>query len=589
MRTTARGHFDGALIQQLERLFHQGTTVGLSEGELVERFASGHDESAFEALIARHGPMVLGVCRQLLRDPNDVDDAFQATFLVLVRKAGTLRRCDLLGNWLYGVAYRVATRARVLAARRTAKVPHGQEAFDRLDAGDGGFAWVRDEASGLDPEPRPWLHEEVGRLPEKYRVPVVLCYFEGLTHDEAARRLGCPIGTVKGRLSRARDLLRKRLTRRGMTLSAAGLASLLAIPDARAAVPASLEYATLKAAQAVAGGAAVSILTVSAVSIPVAALTDGVLQSMIITNVRAIALPLLVLGAVTTGVVIGATQLAESTPPSQDPSPSAYAKKVDEAQAEFQKQKAFGKARGSDPSSPIQKAAGPNPAAQPAGGAGVVQGGRMGAMAAGMEGGGLGGDFGDESGIVEFRNRLGIARLAAGLNTWDKNPKNEAILLKLDEPIAMSFANETPLQEVLKYLKDATTKPGQSRIPIYVDPVGLQQAERSLDSRVIVDLQGVPLKTSLRLILKQLGMAYCVRDGVLIISSVQGIREELAEAAYELLGSGNEKVDMRALAPMGIFPRGGGMGGMGGMGGGMGGMGGGMRSEGMGGMGGGMM
>ena len=143
----------------------------------------------------------------------------------------------------------------------------------------------------MDPEPRPWLHEEVGRLPEKYRVPVLLCYFEGLTHEEAARRLGCPIGTVKGRLSRARDLLRKRLTRRGVTLSAAALASHLAIPDARAAVPASLEYATLKAAQAVAGTAVASIVNVSAVSLPVAALTDGVLQSMIATNLRAIALP----------------------------------------------------------------------------------------------------------------------------------------------------------------------------------------------------------------------------------------------------------------------------------------------------------
>ena len=122
----------------------------MTEGELLERFARGHDEAAFEALIARHGPMVLGVCRQLLRDPNDVDDAFQATFLVLVRKAGTLHRCDLLGNWLYGVAYRVATRARVLAARRMAKAPLGQDAVDRLDAGDGRPATVRDQA-GLGP------------------------------------------------------------------------------------------------------------------------------------------------------------------------------------------------------------------------------------------------------------------------------------------------------------------------------------------------------------------------------------------------------------------------------------------------------
>ncbi len=107
------------LFNQLERLFRQGTSVGSSEGELLERFVTEQDEAAFEALMARHGRMVLGVCRQLLRDPNDVDDAFQATFLILVRKAGTLRRSDLLGNWLYGVAYRVATRARSSSARRT--------------------------------------------------------------------------------------------------------------------------------------------------------------------------------------------------------------------------------------------------------------------------------------------------------------------------------------------------------------------------------------------------------------------------------------------------------------------------------------
>src|SRR5580693_10302910 len=120
-----RGASRGAFFNQLERLFGEGTSVGLSEGELLERFVTGHDEVAFEALVARHGPMVLSVCRQLLRDPNDVDDAFQATFLVLIRKAGTLRRCDLLGNWLYGVAYRVAARVRALSARRNSRLGSG--------------------------------------------------------------------------------------------------------------------------------------------------------------------------------------------------------------------------------------------------------------------------------------------------------------------------------------------------------------------------------------------------------------------------------------------------------------------------------
>ena len=229
-------------------------------------------------------------------DPNDVDDAFQATFLVLVRKAGSLRRCDLLGNWLYGVAYRVATRARVLAARRIAKAPFGQATVDGLDASGNGPATNGDSTCGLDPNPRPWLHEEVARLPEKYRVPVRLCYFEGLTHDEAAQRLGWPLGTVKGRLSRARDLLRRRLTRRGVTFSAGALASQLALADARAAVPDSLEYATLQAALAVVDAANAPIATVSKVSLSVASLTEGVLQTMIMTHAKFVVTLLVVCG-----------------------------------------------------------------------------------------------------------------------------------------------------------------------------------------------------------------------------------------------------------------------------------------------------
>ncbi len=546
MRTMMRGHFSGALIHELDRLFHQGTAAGLSESELLERFAMGHDESAFEALIARHGPMVLGVCRQLLRDPNDVDDAFQATFLVLVRKAGTLRRQDLLGNWLYGVAYRVATRARVLAARRTAKAPFGQDAVDRLGASEGGRMAIGDATSGMDPEPRPWLHEEVSRLPEKYRAPVRLCYFDGLTHDEAAQRLGWPLGTVKGRLVRARDLLRKRLTRRGLTLSTTALASHLALPDARAAVPASLEYATIKAAQAVAKASGASIATVSTVSLSVASLTEGVLQTMILTHVKSVVMTLLVVCVVTAGMVIGATQItpqaAQTDPPLQAASTPDEPKTSTEAQpVPFQKRK-IAKGKVSPSSSPETKAAGPRTKGMaPTGGAGRpgMMGGRGGfprgnSDGMGMMVGGMGG--GSDVEAVELRSRLQIAQLGAVLAVKDEDAKNQALLKKLEEPIAMAFAHETPLDDVLKYIKKATTKPGQSPIPIYVDPMGLQQAERSLNSTVIMDLAGVPLKTSLRLILKQLGLAYCIRDGVLIISSVQGIREELAEAASELLG-----------------------------------------------------
>ena len=220
MDTSGNGLKSG-VVHQVERLFGQGTVTGLSEEQLLDRFATDRDESAFEALVERHGPMVLGVCRQFLRDPNDVDDAFQATFLVLVRKAGSLRQKELLGNWLYGVASRVALRSRSVGIRRQTRFALAEQVEEL--AGDGGSS--RSEPVSevvLRDEERPLVHEEVSRLPGKYRTPIVLCYFEGLTHDQAAARLGCPVGTVKGRLSRARDLLRTRLSRRGVAISVDG-------------------------------------------------------------------------------------------------------------------------------------------------------------------------------------------------------------------------------------------------------------------------------------------------------------------------------------------------------------------------------
>ncbi|HKI20008.1 MAG TPA: RNA polymerase sigma factor, partial [Isosphaeraceae bacterium] len=306
-----RGAYSGAVLHQLERLFHQGTSIGATEGELLERFVTRRDETAFEALVARHGPMVLGVCRQLLRDPNDVDDAFQATFLVLVRKAGTLRRRDLLGNWLYGVAYRVAVRARNLSARRMARLVSDHEAVDLLSAQECRQDAALHRTTPIEPEPAPWLHQEVSHLPEKYRIPILLCYFEGLTHDEAATRLGWPIGTVKGRLARARDLLHRRLSRRGVTLSATALISHLTVADAKAAVPAFLQLATLNAARARACPAGMSLVTMPAVALPVSGLVEGVLQAMMLNQVKSIAFSLLfVAGTVATGVVVAATQLS---------------------------------------------------------------------------------------------------------------------------------------------------------------------------------------------------------------------------------------------------------------------------------------
>jgi RNA polymerase sigma factor (sigma-70 family) len=753
--TKLRGRYSGELMRQLESLFRQGVVGASSEGELLERFVSRRDESAFEALMARHGPMVLGVCRQLLHDPNDIDDAFQATFLVLVRKASTLRRCDLLGNWLYGVAYRIALRARSSAARRMTRT----EPFD----GVAGVHPVADSRVGAETglsyaiqrEQTPWLHQEISHLPEKYRVPIVLCYLEGATHDEAASRLGWSVGTVKGRLARARELLRRRLVRRGVAVSLAGLTAMLDASDSKAAVPAPLGYATLTAAQAVVAHAGAPIVAASTVSLPVAALVEGALQAMILNQFKAVAFPLIVVGGtVATGVAVAAAQLSgragnsdpgvstvaagDSAPDgapqvgkTQDrpfgkrrrtaqgdasrPAPDALAARLAAEREVFEKRlkeklespddvrrladwsalvleadlmlssgqtdrvavtkahrdrmEALSEALRKLPESPaalrlaaeeIHEAeqwlesesngrpiamnfrrtptmgmggrgmmgammgggmggrgmmgggmrgggmgssmammgssprtgsaaggsaaaapsgdAGPHearpsgaaPGAEPAGtappaggsGAGGLAGGAAGTggiagrggmtmgmgraggagMAAGMSGTGgapagmAAGMMGQMLGRPEMRERnlrRVIAESVARMAAQETNPKTQAIFKKLEEPIAMPFPDDTPLDDVLKYIRGGTASPNFVGIPIYVDPKGLEETNKTMQSTVTLNLEGIPLRTSLRLILKQLGLAYCVRDGVLIISSVEGISGELAEAQSE--------------------------------------------------------
>ena len=190
-----------AVLRHLRRLVLRDD-ASPADGELLEEFVARRDEAAFEALLRRHGPMVLGVCRRVLSDCNDADDAFQATFLVLIRNAGSLSRPELLGNWLYGVAYRTAARLRAQAAARQRRERQAMHELAAPPAEDP--AWR---------EVRSLLDEELNRLPERYRRPFVLCHLEGLTNEEAARRLGCPKGTVASRASRARERLRDRLER----------------------------------------------------------------------------------------------------------------------------------------------------------------------------------------------------------------------------------------------------------------------------------------------------------------------------------------------------------------------------------------
>ena len=200
-----RGRRRGIALPEMERLLEEGVVAGLPDRDLLERWVSHRDRSgelAFTALVARHGPMVLGVCRRILRDSSEADDAFQATFLVLARQAGSIRLGDSLGPWLYGVSRRVARRLQVVAARR------------RVRCGDEGWLESIPDRRAVrmsDLEGSHDLDAMLAALPDSFRAALRLCYFEGLTHEEAAARLGCPVGTVRSRLARGRALLRRRL------------------------------------------------------------------------------------------------------------------------------------------------------------------------------------------------------------------------------------------------------------------------------------------------------------------------------------------------------------------------------------------
>jgi RNA polymerase sigma factor (sigma-70 family) len=283
----------GAVRHYLHRLFDAGSVTGLGEGQLLERFVARRDVAAFEALVARHGPMVLAVCRRILRDEHDAEDAFQATFLVLVRRAASIQRRDLLANWLYGVAHRVAVRARQQSSRRRTFEKDGLD-VEPPDASKQSF----------DTDECERLLDELRRLPKHYRTVVVLCHLEGLTHEEAADQLRCPVGTVRSRLARARELLRNRLRRRGLGISVAAVGSMLAAQRAPAAVTAGLIDSTVKIASQVAAGQAMA----GVVSASVLTLTEGVLRTMFFHKLKLVATVGLAVGCVATGAGVLAFQ-----------------------------------------------------------------------------------------------------------------------------------------------------------------------------------------------------------------------------------------------------------------------------------------
>ncbi len=291
------------VLRRLRRAALLRDGAGMSDGQLLGCFVAERDEAAFEALVRRHGPMVLGVCRRVLRHEADAEDAFQATFLVLARKAAAVGRRELLGNWLYGVAHRTALDARAAAARR--------RAWERQVS-----PMPEPEAKGgaeAGPDLRPLLDEELSRLPDKYRVPVVLCDLEGRTRRDVARQLGVPVGTLSGRLTTARRALARRLARRGLAPSGAALMAALSPGTASAGVPPPLVAAAVAAATAQAAGA---------VSARIDALAEGVLKAMLVKKLKIVSTLLLA-----AGVIVGAALLAHQ-PIAAQPADEAARKKT---------------------------------------------------------------------------------------------------------------------------------------------------------------------------------------------------------------------------------------------------------------------
>jgi RNA polymerase sigma factor (sigma-70 family) len=254
------------------KLWNDHEAAGKSDGQLLSQFINHRDEEAFGALMRRHSRMIIAVCRRILGNAADADDAFQATFLVFVRNAKSLKSRALLGDWLHGVARRTALKVMRDAARRRTKEQ----------------AMVRSEAQGEEAHDDwlPLLDEELSRLPEKYRLPIILCDLEGRTRQEAARQLDWPEGTVAGRLARGREMLHKRLLRRGVTLSLATLSAVLTQKTALATLPATLVSSTIKAAALVAVG---QIAAEGVISAKVATLTGEVMKTMLLTKLKTIA------------------------------------------------------------------------------------------------------------------------------------------------------------------------------------------------------------------------------------------------------------------------------------------------------------
>lgn len=273
----------------------------LTDDRLLTTFVDQRDDAVFATLVKRYGPLVWGVCRRLLNE-HDAEDAFQATFIVLARRAASIRRREILSSWLYGVARHTALRARRSAARRRGREKQVVEMPEP--------AAVEQD---LGSEMLPLLDQELSRMPDKYRVVIILCDLEGKTRKEAARQLRMAEGTVGSRLARARSMLAKRLARHGLALSGGALAVVLS-QTAAAGVPNPLLVSTIHAAATAMTGKA---LGAAATSVKVAALAEGVLKSMLLSKLKTTTV-VLVLSAASLGIVAATHTVMSTTGPAED-------------------------------------------------------------------------------------------------------------------------------------------------------------------------------------------------------------------------------------------------------------------------------
>lgn len=577
----------GAVVREMQRLFALdaggGTAAGLSEAQLLERFLTNRDQAAFEALVVRFGPMVLGVCRGLINDPHLVDDAFQATFLVLVRKGGSIRDKDLFGNWLYGVAYRVAKRARADNAKRQRRERGGIDVAAQP---------TRESAAVDELDLAPIIHEELGRLPNNYRQAVVLCDLDGQTHEQAARLLKWPLGTVKGRLFRARELLRKRLSRRGVAAPVAGFAAVVG-REVQASVPAQLLESTVRTALASSAGA----VAAGAVSLSAAHLAQGVINAMFLSKLKLITAGVVSLAVVatSTGAFVrmqdGSTDdpVADRAPnnaqadvqkqhekpkadtvkvstvdgdptikggrePGEDPRFVPASNRLDAAKQFFESTKAYHEIgqttidRVIDASrrwKDAEQAAAKSEAARTAALEHHVQ--RIAELAkrenARFEVGSSSLPNAAEANLalVEAKDALAnkpsesekgpknaVAAAApnpdgsADVEDPEDETRNQLIQKLLNKRIPMPFHDETALEDVLKYIRENTIDAENfpEGIPIYVDPIALQEAEKTITSTIRLNLSGVRLRTTLKLLLAQLDLRFAVREGLIIIEAI---------------------------------------------------------------------